>query len=101
MNPEKTSQTIAKKIDFFSFPPVPKVSRPTGKIDLNLNLFEIFSVPKTKDLCLNSIEEPLLGDVVSVMMNNIGYVGPGEPKQWIETFGLGPCIGVQINSAEL
>jgi len=68
----------------------------------NLDLSAIVpNFPVRKNLKLDTLWEPPLSEVVAVAMNEFGYVGPGERRQRVETFGLGPCIGVQINSADL
>lgn len=54
--------------------------------------------PGYKVLELETIDEPPISDVVHVAMNEFGYIGPSESKQWLDTYGLGPCIGVHIQS---
>lgn len=49
---------------------------------------------------LQKMKEPPLENVIRVSQRGFGYINPGTEKQFLETIGLGPCIGVYVKDNE-
>jgi hypothetical protein len=47
-----------------------------------------------------TITEPPLQEILRVYQRGFGYLNPEVDKSYIETIGLGPCIGVYVRDAD-